>query len=1773
MASKTKSSKTKKQKALLEERDYRLIVDNTVDVIMVTEPNAVVSYLSPSSKKLFGYNPKELIGKVPNIVFKEDTDRVQVELKRALRGKKGTNLEYRILAKNKKVKWIRHDWKPVFKNKKLYKVISVIKDITEQKKVENDLLEEKEKAQQYLKLAGAIIISLNSEGIITLVNKKGNEILGYKNGDLIGQDWFSCCLPKENVADVRGVFKSLMQGKIKLTEHYENPIVTKSGEKRLISWYNTFLKDDSGKIIGILSSGEDVTEAKKVEEDLKDSEEKYKTLAQASPDCIKVLDKNGRVVFINKEGLKEHKIKNPDKIFDFDWMESISKEDQKKVEKAFKTSLLGSASRVEIRHAEGKSSHDYCLMSFVPIKDTKGLVKNVYVVSRDVTEAKKAKKKLEEREKLYRTLFESTHDLIQSITPEGKFDYVNKAWVKKLGYSLKDIEKMNIWDIISPESKDHCQKAFGEIMKSGSIKNVEAQFVTKKGKIIDVEGNIALRKDNGNIVATNGFFRDITEKKRAEKSLKESENKFRDMVLSSVDWMWEVDVQGRYTFVSNGVKKDLGYTPKEIIGKTPFDFMSKEEAQRVGKLFKSIVAKKGPIVDLENRNITKKGKNVFLLTNGVPILDDVGRLVGYRGVDKNITERKKTEIALKEEKSRLDVTMESVPGVFYVFDIKGKFLKWNKNFEKVVGYSSKEMSKASPLDFFKGKDIVHIASRIKEVFTKGESSAEAYIVSKSGKRIPYYFTGKLMKIGGISYLVGVGLDRSEKKKAEEEIERYKFLADQATQEIALADLKGNIVYTNDAWAKNHGYKKEELIGKPLSVFHPKEELLNVKKFNKKLMRDGHNEGEIVHKRKDGTTYTSQMENFILEKDGEPLFLVGLAVDITEKKKIEEDLKESEEKYRLLYETSSDAIMTLEPPSWEFTSGNPAIVKMFGVKNEKEFTSLGSWQVSPKYQPDGQLSSEKAKKMIGMAMKTGRNFFEWTHKKVHGEDFFATVLLNRVEADGHTFLQARVSDITEKKKAEQALKYSEENYRTTLQSIKAGLVVHDANTNILFSNPEAHRILGLSEAQMLGKKAIDSAWSFVDRDKVKLPLAKYPVNMVVSRKKPLKDYLVGIERSDRDYTTWVIVNAMPVFKQKKLEKVIINFIDVTEREQAEEELMESEELLRESQRIAHVGSWHLDIVNNKLTWSDEIYRIFGLKPHQFVATYEAFLKAIHPDDRDLVNKAYADSLKNKTSYDIEHRVLRPNGVIRIVRENCFTIFDKKGKPLSSTGSVQDITDSKKAEELVSESEEKYRNVVERANDGIMVIQDRKIKYANSRIAEMVGVSVKEALNKSFTNFVHSSEIKKVTKMYLMRMSGKKVPTVYETVLKNKKGKKVEVELNAGLIDFGGKTADLVIVRDIRERKKSEMELVERMNEVVTEKDKVSTIVQGIGDGVFVVDIDLKITLFNPIASHISGFSDTEVIGKKYSDVLKFVSESDIEKINDRFVKDAIRTGEIQEMSNHTLLIDKNGEKIPVADSAAPLKDEKGNIIGCVVVFRDATKEREIDRVKSEFVSVASHQLRTPLSGIKWFTELLLKQKVGKLNDEQKDYVNQVHVSNERLIRLVSDLLDVSHIDTGKKFFIEKKRTDISEIISQVLEGNIALINKRKIGIDICKELSGKVNLFVDPDKIRQVFYNLITNAIKYSKVGGKIELCIETNKGKVVFSVKDKGLGIPRKDQDRIFEKFFRADNVMTTQTDGTGLGLYITKAIVEAHGGKVWFESRAGKGTTFFFSLPKKGKK
>jgi len=238
-----------------------------------------------------------------------------------------------------------------------------------------------------------------------------------------------------------------------------------------------------------------------------------------------------------------------------------------------------------------------------------------------------------------------------------------------------------------------------------------------------------------------------------------------------------------------------------------------------------------------------------------------------------------------------------------------------------------------------------------------------------------------------------------------------------------------------------------------------------------------------------------------------------------------------------------------------------------------------------------------------------------------------------------------------------------------------------------------------------------------------------------------------------------------------------------------------------------------------------------------------------------------------------------------------------------------------------------------------------------------------------------------------------------------------------------------------------------------------------------------------------------------------------------------------------------------------------------ILGKSNEKANIENIQSDFVSLASHQLRTPLSAIKWNTEILLKKEIGNLNEKQLKYLQEIYRSNERAINLVNDLLDVSRIQEGH-IHLELRPVKIEQVIEEIISNFHELIKASNVSINF-EIINGPLPAIqADEDKVKRIVINMLSNSIKYTQEKGQIKITIEQLDKELKISVEDSGVGIPVADRKNIFRKFFRSANVIKLAPDGTGLGLFIAKSLIEAMGGKIDFESKEGRGTTFYFTLP-----
>ncbi len=549
-----------------------------------------------------------------------------------------------------------------------------------------------------------------------------------------------------------------------------------------------------------------------------------------------------------------------------------------------------------------------------------------------------------------------------------------------------------------------------------------------------------------------------------------------------------------------------------------------------------------------------------------------------------------------------------------------------------------------------------------------------------------------------------------------------------------------------------------------------------------------------------------------------------------------------------------------------------------------------------------------------------------------------------------------------------------------------------------------------------------------------------------------------------------------------------------------------------------------------------------------------------------------------SYEVP--CLRKNGekVYTIVAPSPF--FDEEGDFAGSVFVFTDITDRK----LREISELRYRRLFEAAKDGILLVDfdSGMITDVNQFLIDMLGYSKENFLGKALWDIGFFKDIVASQDKFLELQTKKYVH--YENLpLETKNGKKMSVEFVSNVYDVAGKKTIQCNIRDISERVLAEAEVEKEKlvaEDLAKDLEKFKLAVDGASDHIMITDIDGNILYANKAVETITGYTQEEIIGKNPGKLwgghmakdfyvnmwhnIKAEKKLFVGEVENRRKNNEV---DIIEMENRR----KNGEIYTAELRISPILDADGSIKFFVGIERDITKLKEIEQTQRDFISFTSHQLRTPLTVMNWNTEMLLSGDAGELTPEQKRYVTEIEHGEKRMGNLISSLLNISRLE-AEKIKIEPKPTNIIELISGSISELAPFAAAKNCTIKFNKPDQEPPAIDLDPTLLKQVILNLLNNAIRYAKPNkSKIVVAFKEVEGYYQIDVADEGIGIPVNVKSKIFDKFFRADNAVKVNTEGIGLGLYITKLIIETSGGKIWFESTEGKGTTFHFTIPLSG--
>lgn len=726
-------------------------------------------------------------------------------------------------------------------------------------------------------------------------------------------------------------------------------------------------------------------------------------------------------------------------------------------------------------------------------------------------------------------------------------------------------------------------------------------------------------------------------------------------------------------------------------------------------------------------------------------------------------------------------------------------------------------------------------------------------------------------------------------------------------------------------------------------------------------------------------------------------------------------------------------------------------------------------------------------------------------------------------------------------------FAPEQYRFAAEYAPAHMIFADADGMIVYANPAAERITGYSRKEIIGKPL--NLWGG------KMPEEFYARmwQTIKVEKKPFHDELQQTRMNGESYTAEIWVT--PVLGEDgKLVGFVGLEIDISDRKKLLGDLGESERRFRQlTENIKEVFFLTDPKTYQVLYLSPAFETVWGLPAAAIYKDSKLWLDAAYPEDQPKLVKALAEGLSGRESTD-EFQVRRPDGSTRHLRSRSYPVLDEHGVPYRVAGFVEDIT----LELRARESEVRYRTLFEHMQLGVarcrmLFVDGKPDDFIYLEVNELFGAltGLKDVVGKKVTEVIPGI---KTSNPELLKFYGRVTATgVAERFETHIESLKAWYSISA----YKGVTeADVfvAVVDNITERKNAERE-----------RELFGKLVDQSNDGIEVLDPEtFRFLDANAAACRNLGYTREELLALSVFDV------------EPALTKQALAEGRKVLAEKGVLVVEgvhrrKDGSTYPVENSIRFVTLDRAYIVATVRDISERKKNelriKELDALKSKFITIVSHQLRTPLTAVHWNLEMLLAGEFAKLNPENVALVRVSYEAAGEVIHRIGDLLTALDIEEGK-IRLELEEADLQSVVLGVLDEAANRCKSRGVTCTSVVADAALPAVRLDAAKIRVALSKIVDNAVSYTKEGGAVTVTIRSLQGVARIEVVDKGVGIPKSEQKRVFTRFFRASNASVMAQDASGLGLYIAKYYVEAHGGTIGFESEEGKGSTFWIDLP-----
>ena len=1579
------------------------------------------------------------------------------------------------------------------------------------------------------------------------------------------QGWFEGETLGKHIQEVVGI--SAYQSALKYIEkvlrgetvRYETAMFLPGGERFISAIYVPDI-DVNGQVEGFFTMVHDVTEQKQALEDLRQWADAFEGCAHG----IAIGDPNtNRIVVCNSAFAKLHKSRAED-IVGSSILSLYAASDYEHVRRNVqKADQIGHA-RFEAKMVRKDGSTFPVEMDVVSILDEDGEVLHRVVTAQDISDRKQAQEKLKESEEKYRTLVEHLPAITYIAGPD---QYIGVSYIspqiESLGFDRSIwLADPDFWfKHIHPEDQEQVTAELQRFQDGAHSFKAEYRLMLPNGEARWFhDESIRIKDQNGKTIFQQGFMLDITDSKLAQEALKESEERYRIVSELTSDYAYKDRVESDGSIIPEWITESFtrmtGYSWEEA--QTPEvwnNLLHPEDGPAFSVHAQKILS--GESHTQEMRIRTKSGEVRWLRDFSNPIYDAAqGRVVGLYGAVQDITEYKQAEEKLRIQARLLDQISDAVITSNLNFFITA----WNPAAERVYGWRAEEVVGK------KGEDILRTeffsktrAEVIKELKESGEFSAEITQLRKDGSRLHIETrTVALHDERGASIgYVSVNRDITQRKETEQENRSLARFPAENPNPVMRATHKGILIYANEA-SRPLLEDWNVQVGDPL----PKAWIQHIQE----IIRTG--SGKTIDVPCGEKTFSIMI---VYALDANDVNIYGR--DITERKQMEEAALESEARYHRLLDSMMEGGQIIGF-DWRYIYVNP-VAASHGRQKAEDLLGRTMMDVYPGIEQT-ELFAVLRQCMDERISRRLENQFVFPDGRLGWFE------LSIQPADEGIFILS--TDITERKQGEEYLRRFE-------------LLSKHSRDIILFMGHKDGRILEANAAavQTYGYRR-DELLALTIRD------LRAPNTLGLTADQMAQADAGGIlfetVHQRKDGTTFPVEVSSQGATIGETRALISIVRDVTERKKAEEALRQSERRLKRAQEIAHLGSWELDLLRNQLTWSDEVYRIFGLQPQEFDATYEAFLEAVHPDDRAAVHAAYSDSIQaGRDSYEIEHRVIeRSSGEVRIVHEKCEHFRNADGQIIRSVGMVHDITERKNAEKALIESETRFRSLFEQSADANLLLENGIFTDCNVAAVEMMHAQSKEEIlsvspSKLSPEYQPDGRASSEKADEMIHIALDKGSNRFEWIHRRNDGIDFPVEVLLTSISTGNHQVIHAVWRDITERKQIEQELQAAHDELeIKVQERTAALSQAnallqammdnLPDHIYFKDTQSRFIRNSRSQATSLGLSDPlEVVGKTDFDFFPHASKSFAEE------QEVMRSGKPL-LDFEEWVVWPDGRETWVLTTKFPLQNSEGQTIGIFGISHDITERKQAEQAirqlnsdlekQTEQLQAAnkeleafsysvSHDLRAPLRAIDGYTRILVEDYESILDEEGKRVCGVISREARRMGQLIDDLLAFSRL--GRKEMFTSK-IEMRMLVVSVLNELLKDEERERIDIHIANLPVAKG----DSSLIRQVWVNLLANAIKFSskKERAVIEVGGRATKNELIYYVRDNGAGFEMEYANKLFGVFQRLHS--DSEFTGTGVGLAIVQRIIRRHDGRVWAEGEVEKGATFYFALPRKEK-